>query len=322
MTAVACSGVGRTLPDGTVALHPLTLEVRSGEFLAIVGPSGCGRTTLLRLVAGLDEVTTGELRIGGARANETAATARDVAAVFPPATLYPSMKIADAIRAGATPGSGGGDDVDARVARVVAMLGLDPLLWRMCKQVSGAERQRVALARALVRAAGVLVLDEPLGNADAATRRGLPALLAAHQRSTGATTLYATHDATEVMDAADRVVVLGAGRLLQVAPPEVVRRDPADVVVATCVSGAATTVLQVPVVGDGDTVALVVDGTAVRVEPAVAAAWPRLADRVGDEVVLVAPASAWSSAPGGGPGRALDVAACHLFDARTGGRLR
>jgi ABC-type sugar transport system ATPase subunit len=232
MARVALEHVEKTYPGGTRALADLTLDVADGELVVLVGPSGCGKSTLLRLVAGLEEATAGTVRIGDQDATRVPPQRRNVAMVFQDYALYPHMTARENLAFPLKMHAVAPAERDARVARVAASLGLVPLLDRLPKALSGGQRQRVAMGRALVREPAVFLMDEPLSNLDAKLRTQVRAEIKELQRRTRTTTLYVTHDQVEAMTLGDRVAVLRAGVLQQVAPPRELYDRPVNAFVA------------------------------------------------------------------------------------------
>ncbi len=229
-SALAIRELSKTFPDGTVALDQVTLDVAPGEFMVVLGPTGCGKTTLLRMIAGLERPSAGHVLIDGEQVDHQPAQERRVAMVFQESTLYPHLSVAENIAfplrvAGAT-------DVEARVLRVAKLLGLTTILDRRPDQLSGGERQRVATGRALVQEPKIFLLDEPLSNLEAGLRAALRVEVAILARRLRVTTVYVTHDQSEAMTLADRVAVLRRGQLQQVGTPSEVYGDPATVFVA------------------------------------------------------------------------------------------
>jgi multiple sugar transport system ATP-binding protein len=219
MARVTLEHVEKTFPGGTRALADCSLDVADGELVVLVGPSGCGKSTLLRLVAGLEEATAGTIRIDDQDATHVPPQARNVAMVFQDYALYPHMTARENLAFPLEMHRVTHQERDTRVARVAESLGLTPLLERLPKALSGGQRQRVAMGRALVREPAVFLMDEPLSNLDARLRTQVRAEIKELQRRTRTTTLYVTHDQVEAMTLGDRVAVLNAGVLQQVAPP-------------------------------------------------------------------------------------------------------
>jgi multiple sugar transport system ATP-binding protein len=232
MARVALVSVAKVYDNGTRALDDVSLEAADGELLVLVGPSGCGKSTVLRLVAGLDEPTSGEIRIGDERVDALPPQARNVAMVFQDYALYPHMTVRQNLEFPLRMRGASRAELGVRVAKAARQLGLDALLDRLPKQLSGGQRQRVAMGRALVREPAVSLLDEPLSNLDAKLRVDVRAEIAELQRRTKTTMLYVTHDQVEAMTLGERVAVLNAGRLQQVATPRELYDRPANAFVA------------------------------------------------------------------------------------------
>ena len=232
MTDVVFDHVTKVFPGPMVAVDDLSLEVGDGEFLILVGPSGCGKTTALRMVAGLEKISTGTIAVGGGVINDIPPKDRDIAMVFQNYALYPHMTVEKnlgfALRQRKTPK----DELAQQVHSMAEMLGLEELLRRRPGQLSGGQRQRVAMGRALVREPKVFLLDEPLSNLDAKLRVQMRAELKKLHHRLGITTIYVTHDQVEAMTLGDRIAVLSAGRLQQIGAPQDVYDHPANVFVA------------------------------------------------------------------------------------------
>ena len=210
----------------------LSLEIADGEFVVLLGPSGCGKTTTLRMLAGLESVTSGDIYIGDERINDVPTQRRDLAMVFQSYALYPHMSIAENIAYPLRVRKLDQDERRNRVARVAKMLEIEPLLERKPRQLSGGERQRVALARAIVREPRAYLMDEPLSNLDARLRVQMRGELKRLQHQLGTTTIYVTHDQAEAMTLASRVAVMKKGRLQQFDTPLNIYNHPANRFVA------------------------------------------------------------------------------------------
>jgi multiple sugar transport system ATP-binding protein len=215
-----------------VALDALDLSVADGELLVLLGPSGCGKTTALRLVAGLEELDGGSITIGDQVVDDVEPRDRDIAMVFQTYALYPHLTVARNIEFPLRQRRIPADERGRRVREVARTLGLEPYLGRKPGQLSGGQRQRVALARAIVRQPQAFLMDEPLSNLDAALRVQTRADIVALQERLGTTTLYVTHDQVEAMTMGDRIAVIDAGVLQQVAPPQELYDRPGNVFVA------------------------------------------------------------------------------------------
>jgi ABC-type sugar transport system ATPase subunit len=251
VSRVALLHVGKVYPNGTRALDDLTLEAADGELLVLVGPSGCGKSTVLRLIAGLDEPTSGEIRIGDAVVNDVPPQERNVAMVFQDYALYPHMTVRGNLEFPLRMRGTERGAIDRRVAAAARQLGLDDLLDRLPKQLSGGQRQRVAMGRALVREPAVSLLDEPLSNLDAKLRVDVRADIAELQERTKTTMLYVTHDQVEAMTLGERVAVLNAGTLQQVASPRELYDRPANAFVAGFIGNPPMNLLPGRVVRGG-----------------------------------------------------------------------
>lgn len=215
------------------AVDGVDLSIHEGEFFVILGPSGCGKTTLMRMIAGLETPTDGDIVIGGERVTELPPRKREVAMVFQSYALYPHMTVFDNIAFPLKAKKLPKEELRSKVDMAATVLGVDPLLDRKPRQLSGGERQRVALCRAMVKEPRVLLLDEPLSNLDAKLRTAARAELEMFQRQLGITTIFVTHDQIEAMAMGDRIVVMSAGKIMQVGPPQEIYHDPANLFVAT-----------------------------------------------------------------------------------------
>jgi multiple sugar transport system ATP-binding protein len=244
MAAVTFDQVTKRFGDDTIAVSDLTLSVNEGEFLILVGPSGCGKTTALRMVAGLEEVTSGEIRIGEKVVNDLAPTQRDIAMVFQNYALYPHMSVYDNIAFPLRQQKVKKSDVRLRVEETGRLLSISELLQRKPRELSGGQSQRVAIGRALVRRPQVFLMDEPLSNLDAKLRVQMRAELLSLHQSVGITTIYVTHDQTEAMTLGDRVVVMNKGVVQQVDAPDRLYRHPTNAFVAGFIGSPAMNFLR------------------------------------------------------------------------------
>ncbi len=232
MAPVSLEKINKVYENGFHAVHDLSLDIADGEFMVLVGPSGCGKTTALRMVAGLEDITSGILRIGGKEANDETPKERDIAMVFQNYALYPHMTVAAnigfALKLKKTPKA----ELDTKVKEAAEILGLTDWLDRKPGQLSGGQRQRVAMGRAIVREPAVFLMDEPLSNLDAKLRVQMRAEVARIQRRIGVSTIYVTHDQIEAMTMGDRVTVMRDGRLQQVGAPQHLYDNPDNIFVA------------------------------------------------------------------------------------------
>ena len=232
MAHVSLSNVVKRFDDGTEAVKGVSFELNDGEFLVIVGPSGCGKTTTLRMIAGLEMISEGEIRIGDRVVNDVHPKDRDIAMVFQNYALYPHMTVRENLEFALKMRKMPKEERLQRVAEAARMLELEPLLDRKPKALSGGQRQRVALGRAIVRNPKVFLFDEPLSNLDAKLRTQTRAELQKLHHELHATSIYVTHDQIEAMTMADKIVVMNAGEVQQIAAPLEIYNDPANRFVA------------------------------------------------------------------------------------------
>jgi multiple sugar transport system ATP-binding protein len=244
VASIAFSGVSKVFPDGTAAVDGLDLQIPDGGFTVLVGPSGSGKSTALRMVAGLEEASTGEIRIADRVVNDVAPKDRDIAMVFQSYALYPHMSVEDNLGFALKMRGAGVESRRSRVGAVARRLGIGEQLGRRPRQLSGGQRQRVALGRAIVRAPQAFLMDEPLSNLDAKLRVEMRAYIARLHQELGTTTLYVTHDQTEAMTMGDRVAVMRDGRLEQVDEPQALYDRPANLFVAAFIGSPAMNLLR------------------------------------------------------------------------------
>ena len=237
--------------DETKAVDDLNIEVADGEFLVLVGPSGCGKTTALRMLAGLEDISSGRILIGDRVVNNVAPGARNVAMVFQSYALYPHMTVYDNLAFGLRNYKVPKQEIDRRVQSAAKTLELDTMLKRKPKQLSGGQRQRVALGRAIVREPEAFLMDEPLSNLDAALRLQTRAEILKLQQRLGTTTIYVTHDQVEAMTMGDRIAVMRLGVLQQIGTPEDLYKNPANTFVATFIGSPAMNLLPASTLGIG-----------------------------------------------------------------------
>jgi multiple sugar transport system ATP-binding protein len=284
MATVDLEQVNKVYENGFHAVKDLSLDVREGEFMVMVGPSGCGKTTALRMVAGLEDITSGVLRIGGKVANDETPKERDIAMVFQNYALYPHMTVADnigfALKLRKLPKT----EIQTKVNNAAEILGLTDWLGRKPAQLSGGQRQRVAMGRAIVREPSVFLMDEPLSNLDAKLRVQMRAEVQRIQRRIGVATMYVTHDQIEAMTMGDRVAVLRTGTLQQVDHPQYLYDHPNNVFVAAFI-GSPSMNLYEATMGD-DARSVKVGSQVLPVPDDVHAARPALARYGGKRVVL------------------------------------
>jgi multiple sugar transport system ATP-binding protein len=282
MAGVAFHEVTKRFGSDIVAVDSLTLDVADGEFVIFVGPSGCGKTTALRMTAGLEEVTSGDIRIGGKLVNDRPPTDRDIAMVFQNYALYPHMTVFDNIAFPLRQKRVKRKEIESRVAEAARLLAIEQLLERRPRELSGGQRQRVAIGRALVRRPQAFLMDEPLSNLDAKLRVQMRAELLSLHRRLGITTIYVTHDQTEAMTLGDRVVVLDRGVVQQVDTPERLYRRPRNTFVASFIGSPSMNFVEAALDDGG----LLIGGRRLELPQSLR---PRLEGRDGDVVVGLRP---------------------------------
>ena len=232
MAYLTLKGINKIYPNGFHAVHDFNLEIEKGEFIVFVGSSGCGKSTTLRMIAGLENISSGELLINGEYANDKGPREREIAMVFQSYALYPQMSVYDNLAFGLSLQGVDEDVIDQKVHHVAKILGLMDYLDRMPRALSGGQRQRVAVGRAIIRKVGIFLMDEPLSNLDAKQRVTMRAEIAQIHRETGATTIYVTHDQIEAMTLADRIVIMKQGYIQQVGTPYELYYEPVNLFVA------------------------------------------------------------------------------------------
>jgi multiple sugar transport system ATP-binding protein len=253
--------------DGTHAVKDVNLEIRDHEFVVLVGPSGCGKTTTLRMVAGLEDITSGEISIDGKVVNNLAPMDRDIAMVFQNYALYPHMSVYQNMAFGLRMRKFDKPEIDRRVKHAAEVLGIQVLLDRRPRQLSGGQRQRVALGRAIVRNPRVFLFDEPLSNLDAALRVQMRVELKRLHDRLETTAIYVTHDQVEAMTLGDRVVVMRDGMVQQEGAPLHLYEHPANRFVAGFIGSPAMNFIAVTIRAAGDVLWAEAPGLRVRVPP-------------------------------------------------------
>ncbi len=250
MAEIVLDHVTKRFPDGALAVDNISLDIADGEFVILVGPSGCGKSTTLNMIAGLEDITEGELRIGGKVVNNAAPKDRDIAMVFQSYALYPHMTVRQnmgfALKLAKTPQS----VIDEKVNEAARVLDLTQHLDRRPANLSGGQRQRVAMGRAIVRDPAAILMDEPLSNLDAKLRVQMRTEVSRLQRRLGTTTVYVTHDQTEAMTLGDRVAVMRSGLLQQVGSPQELYDRPDNLFVAGFIGSPAMNFLPSTVEND------------------------------------------------------------------------
>ncbi|HMA09877.1 MAG TPA: sn-glycerol-3-phosphate ABC transporter ATP-binding protein UgpC, partial [Ramlibacter sp.] len=240
------------------AVDDLSIEIRDKEFAVLVGSSGCGKSTALRMIAGLESISSGEIYIGDTLVNDLEPRERDVAMVFQNYALYPHMNVRENMGFGLKIRKLSQAEIDVRVQEASDILGLSELLDRKPKELSGGQRQRVAVGRAIVRKPKVFLFDEPLSNLDAKLRVAMRAEISKLHLRLGATMIYVTHDQVEAMTMADRIFIMSKGLVLQSGAPMEVYSQPANRFVAGFIGSPAMNFFDARIVADGDQ--LLVDG--------------------------------------------------------------
>jgi multiple sugar transport system ATP-binding protein len=239
MAEIVLDRVTKSYPNGATAVKELSITIADGEFVILVGPSGCGKSTTLNMIAGLEDISSGELRIGGERVNEKAPKDRDIAMVFQSYALYPHMTVRQNIAFPLTLAKVKKAEIAEKVEETAKILDLSDFLDRKPAQLSGGQRQRVAMGRAIVRHPKAFLMDEPLSNLDAKLRVQMRGEIARLQRRLGTTAVYVTHDQTEAMTLGDRVVVMHGGVAQQIGTPEELYERPANLFVAGFIGSPA-----------------------------------------------------------------------------------
>ncbi|GAA0775766.1 ABC transporter ATP-binding protein [Roseibium denhamense] len=251
MTALQLTDLNKSF--GAVhVLKDINLTVEEGEFVVFVGPSGCGKSTLLRVIAGLEDATSGEIRIGASVVNDTPPAKRGIAMVFQSYALYPHLNVCENMSLALKQEKQPKAEIEARVAEASRMLSLDPYLDRRPAELSGGQRQRVAIGRAVVRQPQLFLFDEPLSNLDAALRMNTRLEIAKLHRQLEGSMIYVTHDQTEAMTLADKIVVLRDGRVEQVGSPMDLYNNPANRFVAEFLGSPSMNIVPATRLGGSD----------------------------------------------------------------------
>jgi multiple sugar transport system ATP-binding protein len=239
MAEIVLDHVTKRFPDGALAVNDVNLTIADGEFVILVGPSGCGKSTTLNMIAGLEDISEGQLRIGGDLANEKSPRDRDIGMVFQSYALYPHMTVRENMAFALRLAKEDDDKIKERVQWAADILDLTPHLDRKPAQLSGGQRQRVAMGRVIVRTPNAFLMDEPLSNLDAKLRVQMRTEVSRLQKRLGTTTVYVTHDQVEAMTLGDRVAVMRAGEIQQVDRPEVLYEHPLNLFVAGFIGSPA-----------------------------------------------------------------------------------
>ena len=257
MASLSLKNVCKVYPNGFEAVKNFNLEIADQEFIIFVGPSGCGKSTTLRMIAGLEDISSGELKIGDRVVNDVEPKDRDIAMVFQNYALYPHMSVYDNMAFGLKLRKVPKDQIDKMVKEAAKILDLTPLLDRKPKALSGGQRQRVAMGRAIVRNPKVFLMDEPLSNLDAKLRVQMRIEIAKLHQRLGTTIIYVTHDQTEAMTLGTRIVVLKDGVIMQVDSPQKLYNEPNNLFVAGFIGSPQMNFVDAKVEVAGDKASLV-----------------------------------------------------------------
>ncbi|MBD5424140.1 MAG: sn-glycerol-3-phosphate ABC transporter ATP-binding protein UgpC [Allobaculum sp.] len=258
MSEMNLEHIKKVYPNGFEAVKDFNLDVKDGEFIIFVGPSGCGKSTTLRMVAGLEDISSGDLIIDGKRVNDLDPKDRDIAMVFQSYALYPHLTVRENMEFPLKIAKMPQEEIDARVAEAARTLGLESLLDRKPKALSGGQRQRVAMGRAIVRHPKVLLMDEPLSNLDAKLRGQMRVEISKLHEKLGSTIIYVTHDQTEAMTLGDRIVVMSDGEVQQIDTPSNLYNYPVNKFVAGFIGSPQMNFLDAVIKEDGEKIYLTV----------------------------------------------------------------
>jgi multiple sugar transport system ATP-binding protein len=283
---ITLDDVTKVYPDGTQAVSNLGLDINDGEFVVFVGPSGCGKTTALRMVAGLEDITSGQVTIGGRVVNDVPPKDRDIAMVFQNYALYPHMTVYDNLAFGLKLRRVKKEVIDERVREAGRILGLTEMLKKKPRNLSGGQRQRVAMGRAIVREPQAFLMDEPLSNLDAKLRVQMRSEISRIQRDLKVTTIYVTHDQTEAMTMGDRVAVIRKGELQQAEAPQELYDHPVNIFVAGFIGSPAMNMVEALVSRQNGGVSVEFAGNQLRVDDELLKERPGLKRFDGRKLVL------------------------------------
>ena len=268
MAGLKLEHIHKAYPNGFEAVKDFSLDIEDKEFVIFVGPSGCGKSTTLRMIAGLEEITSGTLTIGDRVVNDVEPKDRDIAMVFQNYALYPHMTVYDNMAFGLKLRKVPKDQIDKMVKEAAKILDLDKLLDRKPKALSGGQRQRVAMGRAIVRDPKVFLMDEPLSNLDAKLRVQMRIEISKIHQRLGATIIYVTHDQTEAMTLGTRIVVMKDGIIMQVDSPQELYNNPNNLFVAGFIGSPQMNFMDAEVKIDGADVRLIVGKHSIKLPPA------------------------------------------------------
>lgn len=285
MSTVEVRDLWKVYPGDHIAVHGVDLTIADGEFFVLVGPSGCGKTSALRMIAGLDEISSGDVLVDGVSVQEVQTRKRNLAMLFQSSALYPHMTVAENLAFPLNVAHVRKKTISAKVMEVAQILGLEKCLDSNPHALSGGERQRVAMGRAMIRQPDLMLMDEPMSNLDAKLRTELRAELRTMQRRLGVTTVYVTHDQIEAMTLGDRVAVMRAGRIAQCAPPVELYRRPSDTFVAQFIGSPSMNLLGATVVRDPAGLGLQVGRHRISIDD-VSWRWPGIDGLVDRDVIV------------------------------------
>ena len=268
MASISLKNINKVYPNGFHAVKDFNLDIEDKEFIIFVGPSGCGKSTTLRMIAGLEEISSGEFYIDGKLMNDVEPKDRDIAMVFQNYALYPHMTVFDNMAFGLKLRKVPKDEIKRKVEEAAKILDLEKLLDRKPKALSGGQRQRVAMGRAIVRNPKVFLMDEPLSNLDAKLRVQMRSEIASLHNRLKATIIYVTHDQTEAMTLGTRIVVLKDGVIMQVDSPQKLYNEPNNLFVAGFIGSPQMNFIDTKCKVEGDKVSLTFDNTTIVLPPA------------------------------------------------------
>ena len=283
MAEITLNKVSKIYPPDVVAVEDVDLRIKDGEFLVLLGPSGCGKSTTLRMIAGLEQISSGELFIGGEPMTNVDPADRNLAIVFQNYALYPHMTVAGNLGFGLTLRGFPRAEIEQRIAKTAGMLGIRELLKRKPRELSGGQQQRVALGRALVRDPVAFLLDEPLSNLDAKLRANMRTELVKLHNQLGRTIVHVTHDQVEALTMGERICIMRGGRVIQTGAPMEVYRNPADTFVAGFLASPPMNLVDGHLVEEGNDLAVAIDGVRLPIPQDFVQAYGGYRDR---EIVL------------------------------------
>lgn len=283
MAEITLNKVSKIYPPDVVAVEDVDLRIKDGEFLVLLGPSGCGKSTTLRMIAGLEQISSGELFIGGQPMTNVDPADRNLAIVFQNYALYPHMTVAGNLGFGLTLRGFPRAEIEQRIEKTAGMLGIRELLKRKPRELSGGQQQRVALGRALVRDPVAFLLDEPLSNLDAKLRANMRTELVKLHNQLGRTIVHVTHDQVEALTMGERICIMRGGRVIQTGAPMEVYRNPADTFVAGFLASPPMNLVDGHLVEEGNDLAVAIDGVRLPIPQDFVQAYGGYRDR---EIVL------------------------------------